>query len=63
MNEASAFATDVVAMTHCGASKSLLDAGYVYVVDADLKGYFDTIPKDRLMEIVKQKISDRRVWA
>lgn len=41
--------------------EGLLDAGYVYVVDADLKGYFDTIPKDRLMKIVGQKISDRRV--
>lgn len=40
--------------------ETLLAEGYVYVVDADLKGYFDTIPKDRLMEIVKQKISDRR---
>jgi RNA-directed DNA polymerase len=39
----------------------LLEAGYVYVVDADLKGYFDTIPKDRLMDIVQQTISDRRV--
>lgn len=41
--------------------EELLEAGYVYVVDADLKGYFDTIPKDRLQEIVRQKISDRRV--
>ena len=41
--------------------EQLLNAGYVYVVDADLKGYFDTIPKDRLLETVKQKISDRRV--
>jgi RNA-directed DNA polymerase len=41
--------------------EELRDAGYVYVVDADLKGYFDTIPKDRLLEIVRQKISDRRV--
>lgn len=39
----------------------LLEAGYVYVVDADLKGYFDTIPKDRLLEIVQQSISDRRL--
>lgn len=38
-----------------------LEAGNVYVVDADLKGYFDTIPKDRLMDLVGQKISDRRV--
>lgn len=41
--------------------EELLEAGYVYVVDADLKGYFDTIPKDRLLDIVRQKISDRRV--
>ena len=41
--------------------EKLLEAGYVYVVDADLKGYFDTIPKDRLMEVVQQSISDRRM--
>jgi RNA-directed DNA polymerase len=41
----------------------LLEAGYVYVVDADLKAYFDTIPKDRLLAIVQQKISDGRVLA
>jgi RNA-directed DNA polymerase len=41
--------------------EELLEAGYVYVVDADLKSYFDTIPKDRLHDLVKQKISDSRV--
>lgn len=41
--------------------EGLLADGYVYIVDADLKGYFDTIPKDRLLEMVQQKISDRRV--
>jgi RNA-directed DNA polymerase len=39
----------------------LLKAGYVYVVDADLKSYFDTIPHDRLMALVGQKVSDGRV--
>lgn len=38
-----------------------LSEGYVYVVDADLKGYFDSIPKDRLLNLVKESISDRRV--
>jgi RNA-directed DNA polymerase len=38
-----------------------LQEGYVYVVDADLKGYFDTIPKDRLMTLVKEHISDSRM--
>ena len=33
----------------------------MYVVDADLKSYFDTIPKDRLLEMVQQHISDSRV--
>ena len=38
-----------------------LDDGYVYVVDADLKSYFDTIPKDRLLALVKEHISDSRM--
>tara|TARA_A100001037_G_scaffold253667_1_gene238369 strand:- start:302 stop:1528 length:1227 start_codon:yes stop_codon:yes gene_type:complete len=41
----------------------LLKAGYVYVVDADLKSYFDTIPHDRLMALISEKISDGRVLA
>jgi RNA-directed DNA polymerase len=41
--------------------EALLNEGYVYVVDADLKSYFDTIPKDRLMERVREKVSDSRV--
>ena len=39
----------------------LLKDGYTYVVDADLKSYFDTIPHDRLMALVGQKVSDGRV--
>ncbi|MCO6454464.1 MAG: group II intron reverse transcriptase/maturase [Pirellulaceae bacterium] len=41
--------------------EELLASGHVYVVDADLKSYFDTIPKDRLLQIVQEKISDSRV--
>jgi len=40
---------------------ALLKAGYHYVVDADLKSYFDTIPHDRLLEQIKEKVSDGRV--
>jgi retron-type reverse transcriptase len=36
----------------------LLRAGYVHVVDADLKGYFDSIPHDRLMERLETKLAD-----
>jgi RNA-directed DNA polymerase len=38
-----------------------LQEGYVYAVDADLKGYFDTIPKDRLLMLIKEHISDSRM--
>ena len=39
----------------------LLRAGYIHIVDADLKSYFDTIPKDRLLALVGQKVSDGRI--
>jgi RNA-directed DNA polymerase len=39
----------------------LMKRGYRYVVDADLKSYFDTIPHDRLMDRIKEKVSDGRV--
>lgn len=41
--------------------EALLNDGYVYVVDADLKSYFDTIPKNRLMDHLREKVSDSRV--
>lgn len=38
-----------------------LKSGYGYVVDADLQSYFDTIPHQRLMGLIGEKISDSRV--
>ena len=43
--------------------QTLLDEGSTWIVDADLKGYFDTIPKDRLMGRVEERIADSRVLA
>ncbi len=41
----------------------LLKDGYSFVLDADLRSYFDTIPHDRLMVRVADRISDGRVLA
>jgi RNA-directed DNA polymerase len=38
--------------------EGLLHAGQTWVVDADIQGYFDNIPQDRLMELLRQRISD-----
>lgn len=39
----------------------LLREGYTFVVDADLSSYFDTIVHARLMECIKERVSDGRV--
>jgi RNA-directed DNA polymerase len=39
----------------------LLKGGSYWVVDADLKAYFDTIPQERLMDRIREKIADGRV--
>lgn len=41
--------------------QTLLNEGCTWIVDADLKSYFDTIPKDRLMARVAERIADSRV--
>jgi len=39
----------------------LLKAGHTWVVDADLQSYFDTIPQQKLLERVAEKVADSRV--
>lgn len=39
----------------------LLHEGQVWVVDADLKGYFDSIPQEKLLDRVAEKVADGRV--
>jgi len=41
----------------------LLRDGHRYVVDADIQGYFDSIPKGLLMALVQQRVADGRVLA
>ena len=43
------------------AVEELLDRGYTDVVDADLSGYFDSIPHAERMKSVARRVSDRHV--
>jgi len=42
---------------------TLLKAGHDWVVDADLKSYFDTIPQERLLALIQARVADGRVLA
>jgi len=39
----------------------LLDAGHLYIVDVDIRKYFDTIPHEALMARVEDQVADGRV--
>lgn len=39
----------------------LLRDGHLHVVDVDIKGYFDNIPHEALLTLVKERISDGKV--
>ena len=41
----------------------LIADGYTFVVDADFESYFDTIPHDRLMRRIEERVSDGRILA
>jgi RNA-directed DNA polymerase len=49
------------ALDAVGQVEALLRAGYTDVVDADLSGYFDSIPHFELMKSVSRRISDSRM--
>ncbi|MDO8943770.1 MAG: group II intron reverse transcriptase/maturase, partial [Desulfobacterales bacterium] len=40
-----------------------LSLGHIWVVDADLKGYFDSIPHEQLLARIEEKVSDGRLLA
>ena len=41
--------------------EELLQSGRTHVVEVDIKGYFDAIPHDRLMALVREHVADGRV--
>jgi RNA-directed DNA polymerase len=41
--------------------EELLKAGNIWVVDADLKGYFDSIPQNKLLAVIAKTVSDGAV--
>jgi len=41
--------------------QQLLNAGLIWIVDADVKGYFDNIPQDKLLALMAEYISDGAV--
>ena len=49
-------ALDAVRQVH-----SLLNTGHTEVIDADLSGYFDSIPHPELLKSVSRRISDRHI--
>lgn len=42
--------------------KDLMD-GYTFVIDADIKTYFDSIPHEKLMELIREEMVDSSVLA
>lgn len=39
----------------------LIEDGYIWIVDADIQSYFDTIPHDRLINKLERVISDQKI--
>jgi RNA-directed DNA polymerase len=51
------------ALDAIGQVQALLDDGHTEIVDADLSGYFDSIPHAELMKSVSRRLSDRPLLA
>jgi group II intron reverse transcriptase/maturase len=56
-----AYRKDRSALDAVTAVQALLRAGHTEVVDADLSGYFDSIPHSELMKSLARRISDRHM--
>ena len=61
--EQHAYRPEKSALDAVQAVHSLVNRGYTEVVDADLSGYFDSIPHHELMTSVARRVSDRHMLA
>lgn len=59
--EQHAYRADRSALTAVRQVHSLLNTGHTQVIDADLSGYFDSIPHAELLKSVARRVSDRQV--
>ena len=60
-DEQYAYRAERSALDAVQAVTKLLDTGHTEVVDADLSGYFDSIPHNELMQCVARRVSDKAV--
>lgn len=60
-DEQYAYRAERSALDAVDAVHKLLNTGYTDVVDADLSGYFDSIPHAELMRCVARRVSDKAV--
>jgi group II intron reverse transcriptase/maturase len=56
-----AYRPDRSALGAVNAVHALVNSGYTEVLDADLSGYFDSIPHSELMKSLARRISDRHL--
>ena len=56
-----AYRTERSALDAVQAVHRMLNTGHTEVVDADLSGYFDSIPHAELMQCVARRVSDKAV--
>jgi group II intron reverse transcriptase/maturase len=59
--EQHAYRADRNALTAVRQVHSLLNTGHTQVIDADLSGYFDSIPHAELLKSVARRVSDRHM--
>jgi len=60
-DEQYAYRAERSALDAVQAVHKLLNTGHTEVVDADLSGYFDSIPHNELMQCVARRVSDKAV--